>query len=1049
MTAKLRQLFRLQPGEVRPLVLLALLGALLQGGLAIGISTADSLFLTRIGVSRLPVIFLLTPVMMLAYTPLYSFLLTRLGIARIFQGTLLILVAGGVLFAGAFMLPGAVGAPAWLYYAAKLYAVLWWIALYTLYWNFVDNYFNILEAKRLYALLSGACAAGAGLGGLLVAGLSRHLAVDRLFLAWSAVALATLPLLLRILRRCRAIEDDDTGEERGRAGLWSETGDTFRLLVRSRYVGLLAAAAFVVLLAAAVCEFQYLAVFSAKRTEQELAGLFGRLYAGVNVFNVAFNVFLFNRLVARLGVRNTVLIQPVAFAVVFLAFLVDEGDAAALLGFLACQGLLVSIEYNNFNFLINALPAGSKPQLRALIEGLGEPLAMALAGLFLLSLSRALGPANLALAGLGLAAGALGIALALRPAYGRAMVANLKRGWLDFSRPLAELMGSRPAAELAWLADTARHGRPAEALRAIRLLWLGDKHLAAACLLEFIAAAGEDGCAAAQPLIAQMLAEDDHEIVRGLLDWLNRGDTPLCATMLEELGQRGLIPSPELKANLPEARPATLRAASAAALLQSWKVEDSLGGLQTLKRLLEGSPRERRAAVRALGRFGQSRYAHFLVPLLQSPEPEDRRESLEAITRLAGRESARLLPALLRAVQEGAAGERSLALRAVRQIGDPDCVAPLLDAAPAFSPRELREAEEVLLAIERRGVPAVVSYLLDSGHPYAGRDLAARALTRISFAQYEAVAPGLIDAEISRAHAFLGRHARLRASAGPAAPGRAVLCRYYGDQPDAVIDFVLELLGLGGRLADFESVTASLRSPHPKERADAIETVEQSCRQAVFVRLLPLLDGQARAAARPGPEPDDALIREACRARWGIEAAAGLRALWETDPEAMRGLLAERLRTADVPPGFRPFVLTLLERFRARPGPPEPDLVEIVDALAAAPFFDGLRVEDLVPVAALASYVRAEAGPLPAEAGRGAQFGLVLAGAAEIGGRTIPPGGTFGESALWAAPAAGAVTGRGLQALRFDPAAVLALARRSPRLALALLRQKLEATHAA
>ena len=65
----LRQCFRLQPGETRPVLLLALIGALLQGGLAIGVSTADSLFLTQIGVAHLPMIYLLTPVIMLATSP--------------------------------------------------------------------------------------------------------------------------------------------------------------------------------------------------------------------------------------------------------------------------------------------------------------------------------------------------------------------------------------------------------------------------------------------------------------------------------------------------------------------------------------------------------------------------------------------------------------------------------------------------------------------------------------------------------------------------------------------------------------------------------------------------------------------------------------------------------------------------------------------------------------------------------------------------------------------------------------------------------------------
>ena len=42
------------------------------------------------------------------------------------------------------------------------------------------------------------------------------------------------------------------------------------------------------------------------------------------MFNVVVNLFLFNRLVAWLGVRNTTLIQPIAYVIVFLGFLLGR-----------------------------------------------------------------------------------------------------------------------------------------------------------------------------------------------------------------------------------------------------------------------------------------------------------------------------------------------------------------------------------------------------------------------------------------------------------------------------------------------------------------------------------------------------------------------------------------------------------------------------------------------------------------------------------------------------------------------------------------------------
>lgn len=1045
MIAWVRQLFRLQRGEAGRLVLFALLGALLQGGLAVGISTADSLFLARVGVARLPVIYLVTPLIMLGYIPVYSFLLSRLGVNRVFQLTLAVLTAGGVLFAVAFGWSGA-GAPAVFYYLAKLYATLWWIALYTLYWNFVDSFFDILDAKRLYALLSAAGAAGAGLGGLLVGGLNRFLAVPQLFLAWSTLSVLALPVFVLILRRCAPLEDPDEEPDTGR-GLRAEARQMAGVVRHSRYVGVLAGVLFLTLVVTAVCEYQYMAVFSAHRSDHELAALFGRLFAGVGVLNVVVNLFLFNRLVARLGVRNTALIQPVAYIVVFLGFLLGDSGAAALAGFVAYQGLLVTVDYNNVNFLINALPAGAKKQMRTLIEGLCEPAATAVAGLFLLLLAHRLGPDHLALTGLALALAGLALVFWLRTEYVRAMIANLRRGWLDFSRPLDAVVRGRPAPEVAWLEATARSAPPEQALAAIRLLWLNDRYRAADCLLAFITPPREERCRAARPLLAQMLADGDHEMIRRALAWLNANHEPLGPTLLEEFGRHGLVATQDLQAGLHTHAPA-VRAAAAATLAQSWRVGESVNALHVLDRLLRGSPAERRAAVRGLGRCGQPRYAHFLIPLLRSADADDRREALDAIRRLANRDSTRLLSALIEVARAGTAEERFMALDALSRIGDPDCVAPLLDASAPFSPRELRAAESVLLGIGSRGVPAIVSYLQEPRHPYPGRGLAARALARVSFTQFEAVFPLLIDAEIGRAYLFHRRHRLLQADGAADSAGREVLRRFYRDIPDTVIDFILELLGLGGRLADFESVTASLRSPNPKGRADAIETVEQACSRATFTRLLPLLDGRARAAGpMEAAETEEDIVREACRSRFVVEAAAGLQRRWERSGPEARAAVLERIADPGMPAALRPVLLSLLARLGGAAPAGELNLVETVHALGRSSLGAGLRTEELALLAGAARLVRVAAGPVPG--GAGPLFGLVLAGEVRTGDATVAAGEPFGNEALWSPDPAPTATGRDLTALVFDAAAVRELARRSPRLALALLQWKLEDRRAA
>src|SRR3569833_3638988 len=133
-------------------------------------------------------------------------------------------------------------------------------------------------------------------------------------------------------------------------------------------------------------------------------------------------------------------------------------------------------------------------------------------------------------------------------------------------------------------------------------------------------------------------------------------------------------------------------------------------------------------------------------------------------------------------------------------------------------------------------------------------------------------------------------HRILRDSAGNQT-GSIVLCRYYRDMQAIVVDFVLELLSVGGRLPDFELISASLRSNNRRDSANAIETIEQGVERDIFKILLPLIDTTRqtediarverlihgdRAALRP-----EQIAEIAIASASPLEAAAGAQALWD------------------------------------------------------------------------------------------------------------------------------------------------------------------------
>lgn len=440
MQKLLSRMFRVEPGEWVKLLQFGLFGLMLQMGLGIGFSAGDAAFLSHVGADRLPLVFLLTPVVMIVYTLIFSYLLVRFSINHVIYITLAMLVCGGVLIWGLLGARLPDSGVTIVYFGLKLYLAMWYIALYSLFWNFTDAYFDIQDGKRLFPLFAAFCALGAMFGALIVNQFAGTIGLRGFMLIWAGIALATVPVARSLCRRWQSIADsdtdlDDTGNVRSQLATVTHSFKT------SHYTRWFAVGLFVMLLLTNLAEFQYSSVLQVGRTEAELAALLGKLYAAAHIFNVIMCLFVFNRLVSRIGVRNVSLILPLTYFGVFGFFFLAGGTGAALAAFFAYHGVLTSIEYNNQNLQFNAVPSTVKKPLRTILEGLCEPLASFVAGGFLLLFAAQMDMRELS--GVGVILGLLLIAtvLAIRHHYPRAMAANMRRGWLNFG----DQRGSRPA----------------------------------------------------------------------------------------------------------------------------------------------------------------------------------------------------------------------------------------------------------------------------------------------------------------------------------------------------------------------------------------------------------------------------------------------------------------------------------------------------------------------------------------------------------------------------------------------------------------------------
>jgi hypothetical protein len=890
-------LLRIERGEGVKVLQFALLAALLQAGLAVGTGAADTLFLLGVGADGLPIVYLLTPALMLVYIPCYSYLARRLGMQRLLRLTVGVLVIGGLLVAG--LLSSGTTSP-WVLYLTKLYTGLWFVAQYSVFWNFTDDYFDILDSKRVFPLLSSGSAIGAMTGGVLLSSFSDRLPTALFFGLWAALAAASWPVAMLIQRRFRSAAGAAEPDEDPRLlEVFGTIGSAAR---RSRHVRLFIIVSFMSFLTAAVCEFQYMTLFSDRRTEADLTALFGRMFIAVSAFQLVFGLFFFNRLVLRVGVPNMALVQPVAFLVTFAFLLIDPSFEAALLGFFVYQGLMPAITYDAHNLLLNATPPTIKAHVRTFVDGLAEPGAVALSGLFLLLGASTLGSERISVIGFSLAGVYVALVLSMRSGYTAAMVQNLRRGWLDLANPPDHLLTHLPASDLAFLKSAAA-GSDASAVRAaIQILWVNDKRAAVQALLAFLTRAEREERQAMRSLIAQALDDENPDVVSATIEWLRARDlTELGPALAEELGARGLASADQVQTLARSASPDD-RGAASVALMNSWRVEDGLEGVRIVRELLASDPGAA-AGVRALGFSRRPQYAHAVAPFARAQAPAVRRAAVAALRRLVSPEQHLLASEVLASVRDGGSEERVDAMDVLARLGDPVAIPPLLRLADRFTPLERRRAEAAILSIGFQSVPVLVSMVRDRTCPFAGRAVAARALGRLALPQLDLMSDALISDEVAHAYRGVWRWSLLERAAP--SPGMETLKQYYLDVRRDVVDFVLQVLAVVGRLPDVELLSASLASEQRKERGDAIETIEQGVTRDVFRALLPLIDQRAPVAQAAwcqqnlSPERLSPMqvLDAALQGTW-LERLIAAQALFDAGPEGVR-LLRARLDTLD------------------------------------------------------------------------------------------------------------------------------------------------------
>lgn len=865
------KLFNIYSGEERNALLFACLGFLWALAVSSGLKFADALFLLHVGASSLPIAYSLAACVMVVLAAFLLQAFHRFNASRIFVSVLL---CGACFYTFAyFCLTAQIGVESkWIWFALRIFGGIFFAIVVTCFWSFVDQYYHLQDAKRLYGLFSSAIFLGIATTGVIMR--SGLLEIQYLTLLIVALLLLTCLWIGKISNSVQLVYDENVYEGGG-----EQSDKSFNFLIKSilssKFTMLLMVGNFLTYVLLVTTEYSYMSAFdnyfdhaqpivqTGDEEKAQLTLFLGQSLAVVSIINLVIGLFVYSRLVRRFGISNLLLCTPIFLCITFSGWLFNDSTLLfPLMGFFVVEGMLYTIDDNNFTLSLNAVPLKVKHKVRLMIESFFEPIGMLVSSMLI-----TFAPISSITLGLFLAICTLFVALNLRNNYLRAIFRNLLDNAIHFQRTTREWFfkmskKEQKVSERRLLAILYR-GNDQERLFAIEgLLGFGDDSI----LPQLLQRADHFNTKAKISFI-NMLSQSRFAKDNRTLDWLQEmssdvRDPEVQAGVNFYLASLGLLHPDKVEDDL-NSHNLTLRGAAILSMQKSRAMMPTEGLVQNralaakyLQALLSSKVEEEICmGIAILGTDGRPNDVDTLIPFLKNPSLKIARSTAAAIAQIADKHSIRYAPALLAKLSSANDSElRQHCLSALGKIGDSTLVRDIISSSIHFRPSERRIAESVISNMGLKTVPTLLSITKDTGMHDRCRMLAGRILGKLALPQLRSHLYNIIRLEIERAY-FYFYHQHTIQNQYPnidlSMLKSALMSSFH-----SVLDFIIQLLGVAGESEDCELLSRSLRSPNPKVRSHVLETLERTCDPAIFRVLYPLI------ADLPDAEKINAFLRE-------------------------------------------------------------------------------------------------------------------------------------------------------------------------------------------
>lgn len=424
MLAAFGKVLNLRPGEGRRLALLSAVVFLFILGITWAQIVIPAAFVAQVGVGLLPYVFIGDAIAIIFTMMLYSAFVDRIAHGRLMIGIVVIgLVGIGI---GWMLLDLGYTSLGFIYLYLLFRVLIETISIHM--GTYLNSFFDAQTAKRSLPVLFSVLRVAVIIAGLTVPLLNAIFGAQEILLLWG-VAFAGLAFVVWYIPRALPPSQLPAQVESAGSSYIENVREGFRFVFATPFLRAMMITAWLVIVVMTVLNFQTARIFSEQLvTTAQISNFTGTLTAFGGLIVLPLQLFLYSRLVARMGVGNTSLFYPLTtLAVSGLLIALPETLWVAGLVFFNVNTLNVALRAITDDLLYNAVPAQVKGRARAAINGIVVPFGTLIAGVVLLLPQIVAAnwflPVLLGLPAISYLLGAL----IVRSLYGRALINLLER----------------------------------------------------------------------------------------------------------------------------------------------------------------------------------------------------------------------------------------------------------------------------------------------------------------------------------------------------------------------------------------------------------------------------------------------------------------------------------------------------------------------------------------------------------------------------------------------------------------------------------------------